>query len=73
MTSLSELSWAINRLAESMELPFVEAFMRVHMSNMSKLGPGGKPVYREDGKVIKGPNYKKPDLSDLINSRLDIK
>ena len=72
-TSLSELSWAINRLAESMELPFMEAFIRVHKSNMSKLGEDGKPVYREDGKVKKGPNYRKPDLSDLINSRLDVK
>lgn len=44
-----------------------EAFVRVHESNMSKLGEDGKPIYREDGKVLKGPNYKKPDLSDLVN------
>lgn len=44
-----------------------EAFKRVHNSNMSKLGLDGKPIYREDGKVIKGPNYKEPDLNDLIN------
>jgi len=43
-----------------------EAFYRVHMSNMSKLGDDGKPIYREDGKVLKGPNYKAPDLSDLV-------
>jgi predicted HAD superfamily Cof-like phosphohydrolase len=43
-----------------------EAFRRVHLSNMSKLGEDGKPIYREDGKVLKGPNYKKPDLSDLV-------
>lgn len=43
-----------------------EAFKRVHESNMSKLGLDGKPILREDGKVMKGPNYKKPDLSDLI-------
>jgi len=43
-----------------------EAFYRVHMSNMSKLGDDGKPIYREDGKVLKGPNYKSPDLSDLV-------
>jgi hypothetical protein len=43
-----------------------EAFRRVHESNMSKLGPDGKPMYREDGKVLKGPNYRPPDLSDLI-------
>tara|TARA_R110001583_G_scaffold96398_1_gene240579 strand:- start:182 stop:559 length:378 start_codon:yes stop_codon:yes gene_type:complete len=43
-----------------------EAFSRVHDSNMSKLGEDGKPIYREDGKVLKGPNYKKADLTDLI-------
>ena len=42
------------------------AFLRVHESNMSKLGADGKPIYREDGKVLKGPNYFKPDLSDLV-------
>ncbi|HXL72648.1 MAG TPA: nucleoside triphosphate pyrophosphohydrolase family protein [bacterium] len=35
-------------------------FDAVHRSNMSKLGPDGKPLYREDGKVIKGPNFKPP-------------
>ncbi len=43
-----------------------EAFVRVHESNMSKLGEDGKPIYREDGKVLKGPNYHKPDLADLV-------
>jgi predicted HAD superfamily Cof-like phosphohydrolase len=45
---------------------FDEAFMRVHASNMSKLGPDGKPILREDGKYLKGPNYFKADLSDLV-------
>ena len=45
---------------------FMEAFSRVHDSNMSKLGSNGKPVIREDGKVMKGPNYKKPELTDLM-------
>ncbi len=43
-----------------------EAFKRVFESNMSKLGDDGKPVYREDGKVLKGPNYNPPNLTDLI-------
>lgn len=43
-----------------------EALRRVHASNMSKLGPDGKPIYREDGKVLKGPNYEAPDLKDLV-------
>lgn len=43
-----------------------EAFLRVQDSNMSKLGEDGKPIFREDGKVLKGPNYFSPDLSDLV-------
>lgn len=43
-----------------------EALRRVHASNMSKLGDDGQPIYRDDGKVQKGPNYQKPDLSDLV-------
>jgi len=42
-----------------------EAFRRVHESNMSKL-VDGKPLLRDDGKVMKGPNYKPADLSDLV-------
>jgi predicted HAD superfamily Cof-like phosphohydrolase len=44
-----------------------DAFLRVHLSNMSKLGPDGKPIRRpSDGKVLKGPNYKPPVLEDLV-------
>tara|TARA_R100000544_G_C2209317_1_gene51038 strand:+ start:37 stop:519 length:483 start_codon:yes stop_codon:yes gene_type:complete len=43
-----------------------EAIRRVHVSNMSKLGVDGKPLKRPDGKVLKGPNYQKPDLLDLV-------
>lgn len=45
-----------------------KAFRRVHESNMSKLGDGGKPIRREDGKILKGPNYKPPYLLDLITN-----
>jgi predicted HAD superfamily Cof-like phosphohydrolase len=44
-----------------------QAFKRVHESNMSKLGADGKPIHRADGKVLKGPNYSPPDLSDLVS------
>lgn len=40
-----------------------DAFRLVHKSNMSKLGPDGKPVRREDGKILKGPNYQPVDFS----------
>ena len=45
---------------------FDEAFKRVHESNMSKLGDDGKPIRRQDGKILKGPNYKAPTLGDLV-------
>ena len=41
-------------------------FDEVQNSNMSKLGDGGKPIYNNQGKVMKGPNYFKPDLSKVI-------
>ena len=41
-------------------------FNEVHRSNMSKLGIDGKPIYREDGKVLKGPNYSRPDLGSIL-------
>lgn len=43
-------------------------FDEIHKSNMSKLGSDGKPIYREDGKVMKGPNYFKPDIEKILNN-----
>lgn len=59
------ISVAIERWGFKPEV-IAEAFTRVHASNMSKLGPDGKPIKREDGKIMKGPNYREPDLSDLV-------
>ena len=42
------------------------AFEEVQRSNMAKLGEDGKPIFRKDGKILKGPNYKKPDLSSFV-------
>ncbi len=68
----------INQLKELADLVYVcfqyaatrgwfldEALNRIYASNMSKL-VDGKPAYREDGKVLKGPNYKPPYLEDLV-------
>ena len=43
-----------------------KVFEEIQRSNMSKLGSDGKPIYREDGKVLKGPNYFKPDISKVL-------
>ena len=63
---LADLVYVCAQYAENMDWDLEQALRRVHKSNMSKLGDDGKPVKREDGKVLKGPNYKPPDLSDLV-------
>lgn len=45
---------------------FDELFNEVHSSNLSKLGEDGKPIYRADGKIVKGPNFREPDLRSIL-------
>lgn len=59
---LADLMYVTIGTAVTFGLPLKEVFEEVHKSNMSKLGPDGKPIYREDRKVLKGPNYKEPNL-----------
>lgn len=63
---LADLQYVLSGFAVTFGIPLEMIFNRVHASNMSKLGFGGKPVYREDGKVMKGASYKAPDLSDVV-------
>lgn len=51
--------------AISLGIDLDEAVRRVHESNMSKLGPEGLPLYREDGKVLKGPDYREPSMKGV--------
>ena len=66
LKDLADLVYVCYQYAENMNWFLDEALNRVHESNMSNLDEDGKPIRREDGKVLKGPNYKPPDLSDLI-------
>ena len=66
LKDLADLVYVAYQYAENMGWFLDEALDRVHLSNMSKLGEDGKPIYREDGKVLKGPNYAPPNLEDLI-------
>tara|TARA_B100001996_G_scaffold372493_1_gene348941 strand:+ start:603 stop:983 length:381 start_codon:yes stop_codon:yes gene_type:complete len=66
LKELADLVYVCYQYADNMGWFLDEALDRVHKSNMSKLGEDGKPIYREDGKVLKGPNYKPPNLEDLI-------
>jgi len=66
LKELADLVYVCAQYAENMDWDLEQALRRVHRSNMSKLGDDGKPIYREDGKVLKGPNYQPPNLSDLV-------
>ncbi len=53
-------------LDHGLQYKIEEVFDEIQRSNMSKLGADGKPIYREDGKVLKGPNYSKPNLKAIL-------
>jgi len=53
-------------LEHGMQYKIEEVFNEIQRSNMSKLGADGKPIYREDGKVMKGPNYFKPNIETIL-------
>jgi len=63
---LADLLYVVYGTAAVFGIPIDDVFAEVHRSNMSKLGEDGKPVYREDGKVLKGPNYKEADISCVL-------
>lgn len=53
-------------ISHGLQHKITEVFEEIQRSNMSKLGHDGKPIYREDGKVMKGPNYFKPDFRVIL-------
>ena len=63
---LSDLVFVCYQFAATFNLDLDEAMHRVFDSNLSKLDEHGEPIYREDGKVLKGPNYQPPDLSGCV-------
>ena len=66
LKELADLVYVCYQYATNMGWFLDEALDRVHQSNLSKLDEEGNPIYREDGKVLKGPNYKPPNLEDLF-------
>ena len=64
--ALTDLLYVVYGAGHAFGIDLDECFHEVHESNMSKLGEDGRPIYREDGKVLKGPNYEPPTLMDLI-------
>jgi predicted HAD superfamily Cof-like phosphohydrolase len=53
-------------LEHGMQNHMVRVFTEIHRSNMSKMGKDGKPILREDGKILKGPNYFRPNITKII-------
>ena len=66
LKELADLVYVCHQMAAAFGWDLQTAFNRVHASNMSKLGEDGKPIRREDGKILKGPNYFEPSLIDLV-------
>ena len=63
---LSDLVFVCYQFAATYSIDLDEAMFRVFESNLSKLDEHGKAIYREDGKVLKGPDYRPPDLTDCV-------
>ena len=66
--ALTDLLYVVYGAGHTFGLDLDECFHEVHASNMSKLGEDGRPLHREDGKVLKGPNYFKPDLEGILGA-----
>ena len=67
--ALADLAYVVIGTAVAHGLTrFDEIFSEVHRANLSKLGHDGKPIYRQDGKVLKGGNYSPPDLAPLLRT-----
>ena len=66
LKELSDLVFVCYQFAACFGLDLDEAMARVFESNLSKLDERGNPIYREDGKVLKGPFYRQPDLHSLV-------
>ena len=63
---LADVVYVAYGSAWSLDIDLDEAIREVHRSNMSKLDDDGNPIYREDGKVLKGPNFREPDMANAV-------
>ena len=66
--ALTDILYVVYGAGHSFGIDLDECFEEVHRSNMSKLGESGRPIYREDGKVMKGPGYFEPDLEGILGA-----
>lgn len=66
--ALTDILYVVYGAGVAFGIPLDECFAEVHRSNMSKAGPDGRPMRREDGKILKGPNYFRPNLSAILRA-----
>jgi len=66
--ALTDIIYVTAQQALALGFPVNAMLREVHRSNMSKLGEDGKPIFREDGKVLKGPNFAEPDLEGVLST-----
>lgn len=64
--ALTDILYVVYGAGHTIGVDLDATFEEVHNSNMSKLDENGNPIYREDGKIMKGPNYFRPDLTKFI-------
>jgi len=65
--ALTDLLYVVYGAGHAFGIDLDECFLEVHDSNMSKLGEDGRPIYRDDGKVLKGPEYFAPNLKEILD------
>lgn len=64
--ALGDLDYVIAGFALEAGIPHPDVVTEIHRSNLSKLGEDGKPILREDGKILKGPGYFRPDIAAVL-------
>ena len=64
--ALTDILYVVYGAGHAFGIDLDDCFHEVHRSNMTKLGEDGRPMYRDDGKVMKGPNYREPDLTKFV-------
>ena len=64
--ALTDILYVVYGAGHSFGIDLDDCFNEVHRSNMTKLGEDGRPMYRDDGKVMKGPNYEEPFLLPFV-------
>ena len=64
--ALTDLLYVVYGAGHAFGIPLDRCFTEVHESNMSKLDENGKPIYRKDGKVLKGKNFREPNLKKIL-------